>query len=106
LVVVDTDRQTDGTVRVLREIRKAAARIHNVAVVAEMILAGFRTALVWDRAWWTVFPAGATRIAELRDAGIDRVIGRELDRRNHAAHAEQRTERRMNDRPVPAQFAE
>src|SRR5262245_26680789 len=71
-----------------------------------MILAGLRAPFVRDRAWRTVSSAGATGIAELRDAHVDRVIDLELDRRNHAAHAEQRAERWMDDRPVPAQLAE
>ena len=50
LVVVDTDRQADRAVGVLREVRKAAAGIHDVAVVAEMVLAGLRAALVGNRA--------------------------------------------------------
>src|SRR3954467_3123245 len=71
-----------------------------------MILPRRRTALIGNRTRGTVLAAGAAGVAELRDAGVDRMVDRQVQRPGHPAHPEQRSERRMNDRAVPSELTE
>src|SRR5262245_35249246 len=89
----------------LRKVRKAAAGVDDVAVVAEMIGTGFRTAIVGNRVGGTKLSAGAAAVAELRDARVDWRVDRKRNGRRNAAHPEQRTEHGMNDRSVAAELA-
>src|SRR6188508_3253249 len=106
LVVVGAHWQADRTIRMLCEVGEAAASVDDVAVVAEMILTSFGSALVRNRVGRTELPARATGVAELGDTGVDRMVDCERNRCRDAAHAEERSEPGIDDGAVPTELAE
>src|SRR5690349_13220534 len=87
------------------EVRKTPAGVDDVAVVAQVILAGLRTSLVRNGSRRAVFAACQARITELRNTGVDWMIDCHIQRECHTTHAEKRPKLWMNNRAVTAQFA-
>src|SRR5262245_40698999 len=79
LVVVHTHRQTDGTVVVLREVRETPSGIDDISIVAQMILSSLGAAVIRNSAGRAILPAGAANVTKLRNAGVDRLIDRQVE---------------------------
>src|SRR5438552_9004778 len=62
--------------------------------------------MIRDRVRWAEFSTGPARVAEFCDARVDRLVDVEGNRRGHTAHAKQRAQAWMNDRPVAAELPE
>ena len=87
-VVVNAHRQADGARVVFGEIREALARIDNIAVFADGVLSGFRTAVIGNGIGRAIDTAGSAGVAESGDACIDGLICFERNGCRDATHAE------------------
>ena len=73
-VVVNTNRQADGTRVVLGEIRETLAGIDNIAVLADGVLARFGTAVIRNCISRAIDTAGSAGVAESGDTRIDGLV--------------------------------
>ena len=73
-MLIDANGKTVGAIIVFGEIRKAFSCIHDIAVNAQVVFAGFRRTLVRDGVCGTVYPAGTAFVTEGSNPGIYRMI--------------------------------